>query len=307
MAGAGVRDILLDGPWRHRDIAANGIRFHVAVGEHLAPDRPLVILLHGFGEFWWAWRHQIPALDAAGLSVAAMDLRGYGASDKTPRGYDPHTTAYDVAGVIRSLGFSRAVVVGHDWGGLAAWSTLAYAPGGRTCDGAGRGAASAGLSVAAESAERWPSSRCRCCPSAGSWPTTASSSRICSGRRAADGPGLMSTDGGPALPGRPDALAEPALRAGVPADVRPATACAQAGRDYRRALPRAGSRAVAVHPRPARPPGPARVDDRRGAVGRSRHDVVSLPGVGHLPHEEAPDAVTGALTAWLADLPAERL
>ena len=58
-----------------------------------------------------------------------MDLRGYGASDKTPRGYDPHTTAYDVSGVIKSLGFGSAVVVGHDWGGMAAWATLAYAAG----------------------------------------------------------------------------------------------------------------------------------------------------------------------------------
>ena len=99
MAGAGVRDILLDGPWRHRDIAANGIRFHVALGEQFSPRRPLVVLLHGFGEFWWAWRHQIPALDAAGFSAAAMDLRGYGASDKTPSGYDPQTTAFDVTGV----------------------------------------------------------------------------------------------------------------------------------------------------------------------------------------------------------------
>ena len=127
MAGAGVRDILIEGPWRHRDIAANGIRFHVATGLRLAPDRPLVLLLHGFGEFWWAWRHQIPALDDAGYSVVAMDLRGYGASDKTPRGYDPQTTAADVAGVVRSLGHRQAVVVGHDWGGMAAWSTVAFA------------------------------------------------------------------------------------------------------------------------------------------------------------------------------------
>ena len=103
MAGAGVRDILLEGPWRHRDIAANGIRFHVAARPTLQPSRQLVVLLHGFGEFWWAWRHQLPALDEAGFSVAAMDLRGYGASDKTPRGYDPQTTAFDVTGVIKSL------------------------------------------------------------------------------------------------------------------------------------------------------------------------------------------------------------
>ena len=60
--------------------------------------------------------------------MAAMDLRGYGASDKTPRGYDPQTTAFDVTGVIKSLGFSSGVVVGHDWGGMAAWATIAYAP-----------------------------------------------------------------------------------------------------------------------------------------------------------------------------------
>ena len=128
MAGAGVRDILIDGPWRHRDVAANGIRFHVAVGLSSKPNRPLVLLLHGFGQFWWAWRHQIPVLDEAGYSVAALDLRGYGASDKTPRGYDPQTTAADIAGVIRSLGHGRAIVVGHDWGGMAGWAAAAFAP-----------------------------------------------------------------------------------------------------------------------------------------------------------------------------------
>jgi pimeloyl-ACP methyl ester carboxylesterase len=57
-----------------------------------------------------------------------MDLRGYGGSDKTPRGYDPFTTADDVAGVIRSLGETRAVVVGHDWGGLVAWTLAVLRP-----------------------------------------------------------------------------------------------------------------------------------------------------------------------------------
>ena len=96
MAGAGVRDILLDGPWRHQDVAANGIRFHVAIGEHFNPRQPLVLLLHGFGEFWWAWRHQMAALAEAGYRACAMDLRGYGASDKPPRGYDTRTSATDV-------------------------------------------------------------------------------------------------------------------------------------------------------------------------------------------------------------------
>jgi pimeloyl-ACP methyl ester carboxylesterase len=106
-------------------VAANGARFHVAV----TGDGPLVLMLHGFPEFWWAWRHQLPALAAAGYRAAAMDLRGYGASDKPPRGYDPLTLADDVAGVVRSLGARDAVVVGHGLGGLVAWTVAARHPG----------------------------------------------------------------------------------------------------------------------------------------------------------------------------------
>lgn len=123
-----LREVLIEGPWRHREITANGIRFHLAVGSGFSHDRPLVVLLHGFGEFWWAWRHQIPALDASGVSVAAVDLRGYAATDKTPRGYRQSVTGIDVSAVIRSLGFESAILIGHDWGGVAAWSTYAYAP-----------------------------------------------------------------------------------------------------------------------------------------------------------------------------------
>lgn len=125
-------EILVEGPWRHRLVSANGARFHVAEGLPAAEDRdgdaPLVILLHGFPQFWWAWRHQIPALAGAGYRVAAMDLRGYAASDKPPRGYDTQTLAADVAGVVRALGRSEAVVVGHDWGGWVAWSMPALQP-----------------------------------------------------------------------------------------------------------------------------------------------------------------------------------
>jgi pimeloyl-ACP methyl ester carboxylesterase len=99
-------------------VAANGARFHVAV----AGDGPLVLFLHGFPEFWWAWRHQLVALAEAGFRAAAMDLRGFGASDKPPRGYDPMTLAADAAGVIRSLGERDAVVVGHGLGGAVAWT-----------------------------------------------------------------------------------------------------------------------------------------------------------------------------------------
>jgi pimeloyl-ACP methyl ester carboxylesterase len=108
----------VDGPWTHRRVAANGARFHVAE----CGDGPLVVLLHGFPEFWWAWRHQLPALADAGYRAAAMDLRGYAGSDKPPRGYDPFTLAADVAGVVRSLGERTAVLVGHGWGGFVAWA-----------------------------------------------------------------------------------------------------------------------------------------------------------------------------------------
>ncbi len=114
----------LDGPWTHRSVSANGVRFHVAE----AGDGPLVLMLHGFPEFWWTWRRQLVTLPAAGFRVVAADLRGYGGSDKPPRGYDLVTAASDVAGLIRALGEANAIVVGHDWGGLVAWTASAYFP-----------------------------------------------------------------------------------------------------------------------------------------------------------------------------------
>ncbi len=116
------------GPWRHRYVAANGARFHVADVEPNRPDAPLVLMLHGFPEFWWTWRDQLPALAAAGYRAAAMDLRGYGASDKTPRGYDPVTLAQDVSGVVKALGERQAVLVGHGWGGYVAWAAAVLHP-----------------------------------------------------------------------------------------------------------------------------------------------------------------------------------
>lgn len=117
-AGLDSSPIEVPGPWRHRNVAANGARFHLAE----AGAGPLVLLLHGFPEFWWAWRNQLPALAGAGYRAVAMDLRGYGGSDMTPRGYDPFTLAADVSGVVRALGASRATVVGHGWGGFIGWA-----------------------------------------------------------------------------------------------------------------------------------------------------------------------------------------
>jgi len=127
VAGEGAVDaatLLVEGPWRHRLVAANGARFHVAE----AGEGPLVLLLHGFPQTWWCWRAQLPALAAAGYRVAALDLRGYGASDKPPRGYDTPTLAADVAAVVRSLGEPSATVVGHDWGAWIAWSMPSLEP-----------------------------------------------------------------------------------------------------------------------------------------------------------------------------------
>ena len=129
--------VRIGGPWRHLDVHANGIRFHVV--EALRPDddvpadptrpltdRPLVILLHGFGSFWWSWRHQLKGL--SGARVVAVDLRGYGGSDKPPRGYDGWTLAGDTAGLVRALGHNSATLVGHADGGLVCWATSVLHP-----------------------------------------------------------------------------------------------------------------------------------------------------------------------------------
>ncbi|WP_214410012.1 alpha/beta fold hydrolase [Sphaerisporangium fuscum] len=114
----------LDGPWSHRSVHAGNGMFHVVE----AGDGPLVLLLHGFPQFWWTWRHQLVSLPAAGYRAVAVDLRGYGASDKPPRGYDLPTLAGNMAGLIRAMGETCAIVVGHDWGGLVAWTMGAMDP-----------------------------------------------------------------------------------------------------------------------------------------------------------------------------------
>lgn len=117
--------VLIEGPWEHRFVTANGARFHVAeLGEG-----PLVLLLHGFAQFWYAWRAQLVALSDAGYRACAMDLRGYGASDKPPRGYDTYTATADAASVIRALGETDAIVIGQGLGGWMAWATPSLQPG----------------------------------------------------------------------------------------------------------------------------------------------------------------------------------
>src|SRR3954462_15783371 len=114
---------LLDGPWEHHDVSANGVRLHVA---ELGAGPP-VVFLHGSPQFGWSGRHQLVDLASTGLRVVAPDLRGYAASDKPPRGYDALTQAADVAGLIRALGEGTAFVVGQGGGGHVA-GPLAAAP-----------------------------------------------------------------------------------------------------------------------------------------------------------------------------------
>jgi pimeloyl-ACP methyl ester carboxylesterase len=110
----------------HRFAVVDGVRLHYVE----AGEGPLVVLLHGFPEFWWSWRHQIPALVQAGYRVVAPDQRGYAQSDKPRswRDYRIERLAADVAGLIAALGEERAFVVGHDWGAAVAWILAATAP-----------------------------------------------------------------------------------------------------------------------------------------------------------------------------------
>jgi pimeloyl-ACP methyl ester carboxylesterase len=109
----------------HRFVETNGVRLHCAV----AGDGPLVVLLHGFPESWYCWRHQIAAL-APHFRVVAPDLRGYNDSDK-PRDVGAYSLAEvtaDVAGLVAAFGEREAVIVGHDWGGAVAWTLAMERP-----------------------------------------------------------------------------------------------------------------------------------------------------------------------------------
>jgi epoxide hydrolase 4 len=110
----------------HHDYAhVNNIRMHyVSAGEG-----PLMIMLHGFPEYWYSWRHQIPAMSEK-FRVVAPDMRGYNQTEK-PVGvgnYRLSALMDDVGGLIKSLGESSAVLVAHDWGGGVAWPFAAYYP-----------------------------------------------------------------------------------------------------------------------------------------------------------------------------------
>jgi pimeloyl-ACP methyl ester carboxylesterase len=110
--------------WTHHTLQTNGITLHYVT----QGSGDLMLMLHGFPEFWYSWRHQIPEF-AQGYKVVALDLRGYNDSTK-PQAVEAYCMAeliQDVKGAIEALGYESCILVGHDWGGAIAWAfTYAY-------------------------------------------------------------------------------------------------------------------------------------------------------------------------------------
>ncbi|HEY2107067.1 MAG TPA: alpha/beta hydrolase [Candidatus Binataceae bacterium] len=111
---------------QHKFVTTNGIRMHYAE----QGDGPLVVLCHGWPESWYSYRHQIPALAAAGFRVVAPDQRGYGQTDKPEpiEAYNILNLAGDIVGLVNSIGVDSAAIVGHDWGAPVAWHCALLRP-----------------------------------------------------------------------------------------------------------------------------------------------------------------------------------
>ena len=104
----------------HRYADSNGVKIHYAV----LGEGPLVVMIHGFPDFWYTWRHQMRALADHKYRVAAVDLRGYDLSDK-PKGVENYAVPLvvgDIAAVVKAEKQTDAIIVGHDWGGAVAWA-----------------------------------------------------------------------------------------------------------------------------------------------------------------------------------------
>ena len=297
--------VLVEGPWTHRFVSANGSRFHVAeVG-----TGPLVLFLHGFPEFWWAWHAVLPAVADAGFRAVAVDLRGYGASDKPPRGYDGYTLAADVTGLIRALGERSAAVVAAGFGGMVAWTAAAFHPrmvrrlvimgaahplrlrAAVVADPRGQLAAAAPLL-------RFQLPRYE---------------HVLTRNGCAEIGGYLRRWGGPAWVADAS-FAEVEQRYRDAMRIPQAAFCALEGYRwaFRSALRLHGYRFVKLLQQPIVTPtlhlhG---AEDRavlpRTALGSGRYVIAAyewhlLPGVGHFPHLESPDLITGEILRWVKD------
>lgn len=306
-----ARVVELPGPWEHRYVAANGARFHVVEAAGAPADAPTVLLLHGFPAFWWSWRHQLPALAAAGYRAVAMDLRGYGGSDKTPNGYDPLTLSRDVAGVVKALGERRAVVVGSGWGGYVAWTAAVAHPREVAALAAVSAPHPATMLDLVPRAHRVEALRHVLAMQLPWFPerrlADPGSGFLRDHLRAWSGPGSAFPD---------DEVVSTYQQA---ISLWPASHCALEYhrwlvRSRLRADGRAFSRVLAAPVTqpvlcvlggedPALPAGC--LDRARGRVSGPLQENV-LPGVGHFAQEEAPEAFTAVLLGWLAGLPLSR-
>ena len=174
-------------------------------------DGRLVVLLHGFPEFWYGWRRQIGSLAAAGLRVVAPDLRGYNLSAK-PDGlanYVLDVLADDVLGIASALGRRQFAVVGHDWGGVLAWhlasrdpdrverAAILNAPHPATMGGFARASEPAGTGAGTSPSSSFPASPSACCARA-----TSPGSPTASAAPAGRGPSIPSTSPATGRPGR---------------------------------------------------------------------------------------------------------
>ena len=303
-----ARVVELPGPWEHRYVAANGARFHVVDAAGAPAGAPMVLLLHGFPAFWWSWHHQLPALAAAGYRAVAMDLRGYGGSDKTRDGYDPLTLARDVVGVVKALGERQAVVVGSGWGGYVAWTAAVAHPREVAALGAVSAPHPATMLDLVSRAHRFEALRHVLAMQMPWFPER----RLADPERGFVRDHLRSW----AAPGSdfPDEEAVSTYQQAI--SLWPASHCALEYhrwlvRSRFRADGRAYSRAMAA---PVAQPVLCVVggDDPAlptGSLDRTRRLVTGpmdehvLPGVGHFCQEESPDGFTEVLLAWLSGLP----
>ena len=252
--------------------------------------------------------HQLPVLAAAGYRAVAMDLRGYGGSDKTPRGYDPFTLAADVAGVVKALGARRAVAGRPRLGRVR---RAGRPPSLHRARGRGavarsprrtrwRCCASCGPACNGAAATCWRCS-CRGCPSGG-WPTPAAATSS-DHLRAWAGPGSAFPDGDASsrrTSGRSGPVAGLALRAGVPPLAVPVAAARRRPpvRPAMRQPRRAAACCDLAAPTTRRCPTDG-VDRSRRARRRRAAPSSVLPGVGHFPHEEDPGAFDRGRLTWL--------
>lgn len=115
----------IDDEVEHKFAENNGVKIHYAA----TGEGPLVVFIHGFPDFWYSWRHQMDGLKVD-YRVVALDTRGYNKSDKPEKqeDYDISLLVQDVAAVIKAEGQKKAIIVGHDWGGLIAWQFVMTMP-----------------------------------------------------------------------------------------------------------------------------------------------------------------------------------